>query len=123
MYIIFIVHVHYSLYMYIFIVIAIITVQSVIKDFLLILTIEMELLSSHGILLPPNMHGLTDEQVTDLKLKDEYADTCVPCGGHVNNPDPVGRRNGRGKSFRLETISHFTVDVFIITNNNYCFLS
>jgi len=35
---------------------------------------EMECLAKHGILLPPNMQGLTDEQITDLKLKDEWAD-------------------------------------------------
>ena len=48
-------------------------------------------------MLPPNMIGLTDEQVQDLKLKDELGDVCVPSGGHVVNPDPVGRRNGKGE--------------------------
>jgi hypothetical protein len=57
---------------------------------------EMELLASHGILLPPNMQGLTEEQIAELKLKDEFADTCVPTGGHIESIDTVGRRNGRG---------------------------
>ena len=58
---------------------------------------EIELLSQHGVMLPPNMQGLTEEQVTELKLKDEFAEVCTPSGGSVDNPDPVGRRNGRGK--------------------------
>ncbi len=57
---------------------------------------EIELLSQHGVLLPGNMQGLTEEQISDLKLKDEYEDVCVPSGGCVMNPDPMGRRNGRG---------------------------
>ena len=57
---------------------------------------EIELLAAHGILLPPNMQGLTDEQVRELSLKDDYAETCKPSGGHVFNKDPVGRRNGQG---------------------------
>ena len=44
------------------------------------------------------MQGLTEEQVVDLKLKDEFADVCVPSGGFVEKKDPVGRRNGRGLS-------------------------
>ena len=56
----------------------------------------MEELSKHGIFLPPNMQGLTDEQITDLRLRDEWEDKCVPSGGYVDNKDPIGRRNGRG---------------------------
>ncbi|XP_003388750.1 PREDICTED: UPF0769 protein C21orf59 homolog [Amphimedon queenslandica] len=70
---------------------------------------EIELLSSHGILLPPNMQGLTDEQIIDLKLKDEYADTCIPCGGHTDNPDPVGRRNGRAPNEKMKEVLHRTI--------------
>ena len=47
-------------------------------------------------MLPLNIQGLTEEQVEELKLKDEFADVCIPSGGFVMNPDPVGRRNGRG---------------------------
>lgn len=59
--------------------------------------IEIELLAQHGVLLPPNMQGLTEEQVDELKLKDEFAEVCIPSGGFIMNPDPIGRRNGRGK--------------------------
>ncbi len=47
-------------------------------------------------MLPPNMQGLTEEQITDLKLTDQCADTCIPSGGFIENPDPTGRRNGQG---------------------------
>ena len=63
---------------------------------------EMELLAQHGVLLPPNMQGLTEEQVDELKLKDEFAEVCIPSGGFVMNPDPVGRRNGRGKAGSMQ---------------------
>ena len=42
------------------------------------------------------MQGLTEEQIDELKLTDEYEDVCVPSGGCVVTPDPMGRRNGRG---------------------------
>lgn len=60
-------------------------------------TSEIESLSEHGVMLPPNMVGLTREQIEELKLKDEFEDVCVPSGGFVDSTDPVGRRNGRGK--------------------------
>lgn len=43
------------------------------------------------------MQGLTDEQIEELKLKDEWAEKCVPSGGSVFKKDDVGRRNGHGK--------------------------
>ena len=35
-------------------------------------------------------------QVKELKLCDKWAESCIPSGGAVVNPDPVGRRNGHG---------------------------
>lgn len=64
----------------------------------------MELLLEHGVLLPPNMQGLTEEQIVELKLKDEFADVCIPSGGHTDVPDPMGRRNGRGSHMTSLTI-------------------
>lgn len=64
---------------------------------------EMEELAEHGITLPPNMQGLTEEQVEELKLKDEWADKCVPQGGVRDNKDPIGRRNGQGMSLIWRT--------------------
>lgn len=62
---------------------------------------EMEELAEHGITLPPNMQGLTEEQVEDLKLKDEWADKCVPQGGVRENKDPIGRRNGQAPTEKM----------------------
>ena len=44
------------------------------------------------------MQGLTDEQIEELKLKDEWAAKCEPSGGHVFKKDEIGRRNGNGKN-------------------------
>lgn len=57
---------------------------------------ELEQLAESGITLPPNMQGLADEQIEELKLKDEWADKCTPSGGHVFKQDDLGRRNGMG---------------------------
>ncbi|XP_023597067.1 cilia- and flagella-associated protein 298 [Trichechus manatus latirostris] len=57
---------------------------------------EMEELAEHGVFLPPNMQGLTDDQIEELKLKDEWGEKCVPSGGSVFKKDDVGRRNGQG---------------------------
>lgn len=62
---------------------------------------EMEELAEHGITLPPNMQGLTEEQVEELKLKDEWADKCVPQGGVRENKDPIGRRNSQAPTEKM----------------------
>ena len=67
----------------------------IITDILLIT--EMEELADVGITLPPNMQGLTDDQIEDLHLKDEWADKCFPSGGHAFKKDKLGRRNGMGE--------------------------
>jgi cilia- and flagella-associated protein 298 len=54
------------------------------------------MLGKHGVSLPVNMQGLTDEQIMELKLTDEYADKCIPMDGYVEEEDAMGRRNGRG---------------------------
>lgn len=56
----------------------------------------MEELAEHGVFLPPNMQGLTDEQIEELKLKDEWGEKCIPSGGSVFKKDDIGRRNGQG---------------------------
>lgn len=59
----------------------------------------MSMLAKHGVTLPVNMQGLTEEQITDLKLVDEYADKCIPMDGYIEEEDVTGKRNGRGKNF------------------------
>jgi hypothetical protein len=58
---------------------------------------DMEQLAEHGVTLPPNMQGLTDEQIEELKLRDEWGEKCEPQGGFVFKKDTVGCRNGKGK--------------------------
>ena len=64
--------------------------------FILKILIEIEYLSKAGICLPYNMQGLTDEQISDLKLVDEWSEKCIPSGGYIEKKDELGRRNGRG---------------------------
>ena len=42
------------------------------------------------------MQGLAEEQIEELKLKDDWADKCTPSGGHEFKRDDIGRRNGMG---------------------------
>ena len=63
---------------------------------------EIPELADHGITLPPNMQGLTEEQIVELNLIDEWEDKCVPSGGPVLRKDEIGRRNGQGETVNLE---------------------
>ncbi|EFA01664.2 UPF0769 protein CG18675-like Protein [Tribolium castaneum] len=56
---------------------------------------EMEELAKHGTLYPPEILGLTPEQVEELKLTDPWGEKCIPSGGFTMNKDPIGRRNGK----------------------------
>lgn len=70
---------------------------------------EIEYLSNAGITLPPNMQGLTDEQIVDLKLVDEWANKCVPSGGYIEKRDELGRRNGRVPNEKMAQVLMNTV--------------
>jgi len=70
---------------------------------------DMEDLAAHGITLPPNMQGLTEEQVIELKLKDEWAEKCIPSGGHVFKKDDIGRRNGMAPNEKISEVLTKTV--------------
>jgi len=69
---------------------------------------DMETLAKHGICLPPNMQGLTEEQVEDLKLTDEWQDKCTPSGGAVECKDTVGRRCGKAPNEKMAEIINKT---------------
>lgn len=43
------------------------------------------------------MQGLTEDQIQDLRLRDEWEDKSSPSGGYVETKDPLTKRNGRGK--------------------------
>lgn len=62
---------------------------------------ELDELADHGITLPPNMQGLAEDQISDLKLVDEWAEKCEPQGGHNFKKDDIGRRNGRAPNDKM----------------------
>ncbi|XP_039287865.1 cilia- and flagella-associated protein 298 [Nilaparvata lugens] len=70
---------------------------------------ELEELSKHGTMLPPDMMGLTDEQIEELKLKDEWGERCEPSGGCTDNKDPMGRRNGKQPSEHMQQLINKSV--------------
>ncbi|KAL6089116.1 hypothetical protein STEG23_008304 [Scotinomys teguina] len=71
---------------------------------------EVEELAAHGVFLPPNMQGLTDEQIEELKLKDEWGEKCVPSGGSVFQKDDIGRRNGQAPNEKMKQVLKKTVE-------------
>ncbi|KAM8898020.1 cilia- and flagella-associated protein 298 [Spinachia spinachia] len=67
-------------------------------------------LADHGAMLPPNMQGLTEEQIVELHLKDEWGDKCVPSNGPVFKVDEMGRRNGRAPNDNMKKVLLRTVE-------------
>lgn len=56
---------------------------------------EVDGLAEHGTALPPEMRGLLEEQIAELKLTDDEGDACQPSGGAEFVRDPLQRRTGR----------------------------
>ncbi|OQV12511.1 UPF0769 protein C21orf59-like protein [Hypsibius exemplaris] len=71
---------------------------------------EMENLANHGIHLPPNMVGLMDDQIAELKLKDEFAQTHTPSGGVESRKDEFFRRNGQAPLQNMAKILTVTAE-------------
>lgn len=71
---------------------------------------EIDELIKHGPMFPPEILGLTDEQVSEFKLVDEYAEKCIPSGGWTYNRDPVGRRNGRQPLDKMQNVLKKAID-------------
>lgn len=65
---------------------------------------EIEELAKHGPMLPPDIIGLTDEQVAELRLVDVWAEKCTPQNGFQLHRDPIGRRNGRAPLADMQRI-------------------
>lgn len=65
---------------------------------------EIEELMKHGPMFPPEILGLTDEQVQELKLTDAWENKVEPSGGWTYNRDPIGRRNGRQPCAAMQDI-------------------
>lgn len=70
---------------------------------------EIEELAKYGTLYPPEILGLTEEQVEELKLVDYYGDKCIPSGGFTLVKDPVGRRNGKQPKKEMQDVLTKTV--------------
>lgn len=70
---------------------------------------EIEELAEHGTLLPPEILGLTNEQVEELKLVDVWGEKCIPSGGFTYNKDPIGRRNGKQPKKEMQDLLKNTV--------------
>ncbi|CAH0393975.1 unnamed protein product [Bemisia tabaci] len=71
---------------------------------------EMEELAKHGTFYPPEILGLLEEQVAELKLTDEWGEKCSPSGGWKLNKDPIGRRNGRQPVEEMQQVLLNTVE-------------
>ncbi|KAG8136566.1 putative C21orf59-like protein [Naja naja] len=71
---------------------------------------EMESLAEHGIFVPPNMQGLTDEQIEELKLTDEWGKKCIPSGGSTVKKDDIGRRNGHAPNEKMKQVLKATIE-------------
>lgn len=71
---------------------------------------EMEELVKYGTMFPPEILGLTEDQVEELKLVDEWGDKCVPSGGWIFNKDPIGRRNGRQPNEAMQNVLNKTME-------------
>lgn len=53
---------------------------------------EIEELAKYGTLYPPEILGLNEDQVEELKLVDHWGEKCIPSGGYTQVKDPIGRR-------------------------------
>ncbi|KAG5448161.1 Cilia- and flagella-associated protein 298, variant 2 [Clonorchis sinensis] len=71
---------------------------------------EIDDLAKHGVSLPPNMQGLTEDQVTDLKLTDDWGEKCIPSGGYIECKDEIGRRNGKAPNEKMAEVLRRTID-------------
>ncbi|XP_028277782.1 cilia- and flagella-associated protein 298 [Parambassis ranga] len=71
---------------------------------------EIPELADHGITLPPSMQGLTEEQVEELNLRDEWEDRCIPSGGPVFRKDEIGRRNGQAPNDKMKEVLMKTME-------------
>ena len=65
-------------------------VEIVLRDLIVLINLRLKVLrivdaieglAQYGIAKPPNMRGLLEEQIKELKLTDEEAVRCEPVGG------------------------------------------
>lgn len=71
---------------------------------------EIEELAKYGPMFMPEIIGLTEEQVEELNLVDEWMEVCVPSGGFTLTKDPVGRRFGHQPTRAMQDVLRKAVD-------------
>lgn len=69
---------------------------------------EVSMLAEHGIAKPMDAVGLTDEQIVEMKIKDEWTPKCFPSGGSVFKKDVIGRRTGNAPTAKLAEVMNKT---------------
>lgn len=65
---------------------------------------EIEELAKYGVMLPPEIRGLNEEQISELKFKDEWTEKVAPSGGFIYNPDLAANRNGQQPQPNMQLI-------------------
>ncbi|XKL61768.1 hypothetical protein PGB90_001601 [Kerria lacca] len=65
---------------------------------------EMDLLKEYGTMYHPNVIGLNEQQIKEMKFVDEWDKNCVPSGEWLYNEDPVRRRNGKQPNEKMRRI-------------------
>lgn len=70
---------------------------------------EIEELAKYGTMYPPEILGLTEEQVDEMKLVDTWGEKCIPSGGFTIVKDPIGRRNGKQPRKEMQDVLTNTV--------------
>lgn len=79
---------------------------------------EMEELAKYGPMFCPEILGLTEEQVDELKLVDMWVEKVCPSGGWTLNKDPIGRRNGRQPQPNMQAVLQKAVaDARVLISN------
>lgn len=71
---------------------------------------EMEELIKYGPMFSPEIMGLTEEQVKELKLIDVWEEKVESSGGWNYNKDPIGRRNGRQPQQNMQIVLKKAID-------------
>ncbi|XP_042913170.2 cilia- and flagella-associated protein 298-A-like [Parasteatoda tepidariorum] len=68
------------------------------------LCFEIDEMSKHGVSLPPQMQGLSSEQIKELKLEDSWRVKQLSSSDYILNSDSIGKRNGFAPTKRYAEI-------------------
>ncbi len=65
---------------------------------------EVRDLAGHGTAMPPEMRGLLEEQILELKLTDDEGERCQPSGGSQFRRDELQKRSGRAPREEMKEV-------------------